>query len=88
MESLKRSVSYSQPNICASQAAINLAPLLAQLASVCGTSKPGPASSTITWFSLGPWVRRAGPMRVWGKEEAVPSLSAPSGGHIYTQLGV
>lgn len=34
MESLKRSVSYSQPNICASQAAINLAPLLAQLASV------------------------------------------------------
>lgn len=34
MESLKRSVSYSQPNICASQAAINLAQLFAQLASV------------------------------------------------------
>lgn len=82
MESLKRSVSYSQPNICTSQ----------------GRHKSDTASSGLSWLlcsrqikslSRYPlqlpvshwacWVRQAG----WGgKDDAVLFFSAPSGGNI------
>lgn len=83
MESLKRSVSYSQPNICTSQ----------------GCNKSDTMPSWLSWLlcsrqikaSLSPLCSHLfliGPGG-WGRQDAegrraVPSSSAPSGGHVST----
>lgn len=71
MESLKRSVSYSQPNICTSQGRnkSDTTPLGSAGFCVAGRSKPPPGPSAITCFSLAWWVKEA----EWGGKDGAAS---------------